>query len=137
MLSSQQILKTKKLRITAIRQQVLELLMDRDSAVSQRSIEEDLEEFDRITLYRTLKSFEEKGIIHKISDGSGVNKFAMCSDCDEHHHHHDHVHFHCNKCEETYCLEEMQMPSFTNKTNHQIEEFNIVLKGKCEKCTSV
>lgn len=134
MSESKQILKKKNLRVTAMRQQILDLMLNAKAAVSQKSIESDLKEFDRITLYRTLKSFEEKGIIHKIEDGTGLHKFAMCADCDEHHHHDEHVHFNCNQCGDTFCLEEMEPPSFVNKTKHRIEQFNIVLKGTCEMC---
>ena len=35
---------------------------------------------DRITIYRTLKTFEEKGIVHGIEEGTTEVKYALCQE---------------------------------------------------------
>jgi len=115
--SAEQILKEKQLRQTPVRVKMLSVLVD------------------RITLYRTLKAFEEKGIIHKIEDGSGISKFALCiDDCNEDHHHDEHVHFHCNDCGDTFCVEEVEVPYVQAPKKHKVKTMSIILNGTCENC---
>ena len=58
--------------------------------------------FDRVTLYRTIKQFEEKGLIHEVIDTKGQAKYALCvTECTTHEHHDDHLHFHCSQCDRT------------------------------------
>ena len=89
----QEILDKQELRKTPARQSVLGFFLKQTFAIGHSTLEKELSTFDRVTLYRTLASFEEKGIIHKILDDSGVVKYALCSSCDSHHHHDEHVHF--------------------------------------------
>lgn len=129
------ILKSRDLRTTAVREKVLELFLKAPKAITNRDIELEFDHIDRITLYRTLKAFEEKGLIHKIDDGSGTPKFAKCIDnCDESHHHDDHVHFHCNDCGDTFCIEEVEVPYIKSPSKHLVKKTNIVLNGTCESC---
>ncbi len=129
------ILKSRELRATNVREKILELFIDAPKAITHRDIELAFDYIDRITLYRTLKAFEEKGLIHKIEDGSGVAKYARCIDnCDEDHHHDDHVHFHCNDCGDTFCVEEVEVPYIKSPSKHLVTKTTIVLNGTCEQC---
>ena len=106
------LLKAKKLRVTDFRLNVLEVFQAHTNAISVEQIEESLGEFDRITLYRSLKSFKEKGLIHEIILPNNTRRLALCSDaCEEHEHHHEHVHFQCEKCNEIFCVD---IPNFPN-----------------------
>ncbi|GIV38828.1 MAG: hypothetical protein KatS3mg033_0628 [Thermonema sp.] len=73
-----QILASRRLRRTAAREQVLLCFLSSDFALSQHDLEEALPSFDRVTLYRTLKTFTEEGIVHKIPDDSGIPRYALC-----------------------------------------------------------
>jgi len=67
-----------ELRKTNIRKEVLESFISSEGrALSHSQLELMLEDTDRVTLYRTLKTFEQKGIIHQAVDGSGIMKFAL------------------------------------------------------------
>lgn len=132
-----QILNSNKLRKTAVRIQVIEILLNNNRALSSSEIEEKFDYIDRITLYRTLKTFEEKGIIHKAIDGSDIQKYALCNDdCSEHDHHDEHIHFHCEMCHTTMCLDipvkqEVKLPAgFTGESTH------VVVKGHCNECVN-
>lgn len=130
------ILKSHQLRNTSFRQQVLMLFLDNASrALSQASIEASLGEYDRITLYRTLKSFEQSGIIHKALDVGDETKYALCQDdCDTHHHSDDHPHFLCLKCGETYCLDQLKIPDFKLPDNYKLQDVQLALSGLCNRC---
>ncbi len=130
-----QILSRNNLRKTRVRLHVTRALLESERALSASEIEEGAGHIDRITLYRTIRTFEEKGIIHKAIDGSDTPKYALCSDvCTEHEHHDDHVHFHCEMCHTTICLDiparqQMELPDgFVKASTH------VLVKGYCSRC---
>lgn len=133
-----EILRKKKLRVTPFRKEVLDIFLNNEHAISIQDIEEALEDFDRITLYRTIKSFTNKGVIHEIVMPGDVRKLALCDGVCDHDsglHEHDHIHFQCRICEEIYCVEvdhfpKMEVPGFI------IEEQEIQAKGICNKCNA-
>ena len=102
--SSIKILKESGLRMTEVRKKVLALFLASKNALSLPTIESSFEKLDRITLYRTLKAFENKGIIHKAIDGTNNPKYALCKKkTDTREHHENHAHFHCTSCKKTIC----------------------------------
>ncbi len=123
------------LRKTAVRIQVLAYFLESDTAISHGQLEKEMEDTDRVTLYRTLKSFEETGIIHKAIDGTEVARYALCAgECEHHHHEDDHAHFHCGKCCETVCLDEVVVPMVNLPQGFQQESAHLIINGICEKC---
>ncbi|HTE08621.1 MAG TPA: transcriptional repressor, partial [Flavitalea sp.] len=61
------LLKKNQLSVTGSRKRILELFLVSEGALAHADIEKMTEEkFDRVTVYRTLQSFMEKGIIHTI-----------------------------------------------------------------------
>ena len=142
MRDSIQILEANGLSKTKVRKRVLELFLDSEVALSLPDITEALQqskELDRITLYRTLKAFEEKGIIHKAVDGTQHPKYAMCeADCSEHSHHDNHAHFHCTACDTTICLDDVPTPTIPNvPSGYAIAETTLILAGTCSKCSAL
>ena len=130
-----QLLREHGLRVTGVRTKVLKIFFDADAALAHGDIESKMEEVDRITLYRTLKSFEDKGLIHKAIDGSDKPKYALCQDkCDEHEHHDHHAHFHCDDCGNTYCLDEVEAPTVKAPGGFRVANTHLVVTGKCENC---
>ena len=133
-----QVLDNHALRKTAMRMDVLQVFLDKEEiALSNQELEAELEDSDRVTLYRTLKTFEKKGIIHQAIDGSGINKYAMChADCTEHEHVDDHAHFHCTQCGKTLCLEEIDVPQVDVPPGYQVQTSYMVIQGQCNQCDS-
>lgn len=132
------ILAGKNLSQTKFRTQLLDIVSAKNYALSQKEIEEDLGEFDRITLYRTIKLFLEKGILHSISI-HGETKYALCShDCsaDKNYHVHNHIHLFCKSCENVFCIEASSQPQTINAPNVQIDNLEIQADGICENCLS-
>lgn len=131
------ILKSHNIRVTQNRIDILAMFRNSDIALSQGVIESKINGLDRITLYRTLKTFESEGIIHQAIDGSGVTKFAMCQDnCSSVVHLDDHAHFHCTQCDKTVCIEPVKISDFKLPESFHLESAHLVLKGKCDDCSS-
>jgi Fur family ferric uptake transcriptional regulator len=134
MKDAESILVQKGIRPTAMRLLILEYLQQQPSATGLRSLENTFDHADRITIYRTLKTFEENGVIHKIIDGSEEAKYAVCFEgCDESHHHDMHAHFKCRACHETFCLPEpVRLPILP--AGFRVEEMSLVASGLCPRC---
>ncbi len=132
----EELLKKYHLRNTDCRVKILESFQQFDFALSQGFLEEELKHsFDRVTIYRTLKSFLENGLIHKILDNEGGIKYALCSDdCSGGDHHHSHVHFKCEVCGQTVCLEKSTIPDVKIPKNFLVDEVNVLVSGICGKC---
>jgi len=136
MSSPHSILRSHQLRITDCRLAILREFLDKNIALSHADLEETLNnEFDRVTIYRTLKTFLENDLIHKVLDDSGATKYAFCSHGEEAHvHNHEHVHFKCEKCEETTCLEAISLPTISLPKGFEKKEMSLLVQGICEKC---
>ena len=115
---------------------VLDFISNNKHAVSLKDLENGLESTDRVTLFRTLKTFEEHKIIHSIDDGTGSIKYAICNDSCECGYPQDvHIHFYCKVCDETQCLPKVKVPAMNLPTGFSPEEANVVVKGVCNKCS--
>jgi len=127
-------LKIRNIKPTAMRELVLKVLTEQDRAISLADLEQKFDNADKTTLYRTLKTFEENKLIHSIDDGTGSVKYALCKETCQCHPEDLHVHFLCTKCQQTYCLNDISIPSIDLPTNFKLETINIVVKGICSNC---
>ena len=131
-----QLLESKGIRPTAMRLMTYKRLAELEVAISLGDLEKDFKVSERSTLFRTMKAFEEKGIVHQIEDGTGVIKYALCEENCECEVGNDlHLHFHCNNCNETVCLTEHKIPHINLPDGYITEDINLVVKGICEKCS--
>lgn len=128
------ILKQHDLRITNCRQAVLSTFLSASGALSTPELETSLSEFDRVTLYRTLHSFTEKGILHIIPDDSGAARYGICHEtCSPEEHQHNHVHFKCDDCGIISCLTDQHIPKIA-VPGYKIVDVNMILRGLCQSC---
>ena len=132
-----EILKVHQLRTTTCREDVLLAFINKKNALSHGDLEGLLgENYDRVTIYRTLKTFLEKGIVHKVLDEEGM-RYALCTtQCSDEKHQHDHVHFKCNACGQTNCLENLHIPHVNLPAGYQAVTFNLLIQGICANCTA-
>ncbi len=82
------ILITKQINPTAMRLLVLEYVLKQKASISLSDLEKEFERSNRTTLYRTLKTFEEMGMIHNIKDGAeavidAASAFVLFKDKDK------------------------------------------------------
>ncbi len=130
------ILRKNQLSITGSRKSILELFLGSDGALAHADIEKRTgEKFDRVTVYRTLQSFMEKGIIHTIPTSDNSIRYALCKDdCTEGHHHDNHVHFLCNDCGKTICLDTVTVPDVKLPKGFKPLERQMIVSGICGDC---
>jgi Fur family transcriptional regulator, ferric uptake regulator len=131
-----EILKKNQLSVTAGREKILELFINSRGALAHADIEKNIQAgFDRVTVYRTLQTFVEKGIIHHIPTTDNSIKYALCKDnCEAGHHHDNHVHFICDKCKKTVCLDEITVPPIQLPQGFTPKYAEMVVTGICSDC---
>ena len=124
------------LKKTAIRTKILDIFLKHDFALSAMDILAAMPQGqDKVTVYRALASFEEKGLIHRASEDSSGVKYAICSHhCPQETHAESHAHFVCNECRNTYCLEEVKVPEIKVKGDFAIQQAHYTLSGICSHC---
>jgi Fur family transcriptional regulator, ferric uptake regulator len=132
------ILKRNKLSVTASREKILNLFLEQTGALAHGDIEKRAgEKFDRVTVYRTLQTFVEKGIIHTIPTADNSIRYALCKDdCEEGHHHDHHIHFVCTNCNNTYCLDNVVTPEIKLPQGYAARQIEVVVEGICRDCNN-
>lgn len=130
------LLRISKLSVTDTRVKVLDLFFNSSGALEHNDFEKlDGAAFDRVTIYRTLQTFLDKGIIHKIPTTDTSIHYALCKDnCSEHHHQDHHIHFKCDHCDETLCLEDISIPSIQLPNGYAASNVEVIVSGVCPNC---
>jgi Fur family transcriptional regulator, ferric uptake regulator len=133
------ILKRNSLSVTGSREKILGLFLDQQGALAHGDIEKKAgEKFDRVTIYRTLQTFVEKGIIHTIPTADNSIRYALCKDdCKEGYHHDHHVHFVCTNCNITYCLDDVVTPELKLPKGYTSTHIEVVAEGICKNCKTM
>src|ERR1043165_1403676 len=132
------IVRRNSLSVTESRKKILTLFLNMPGALAHGDIERKAgEKFDRVTVYRTLQTFAEKGIIHTIPTSDNSVRYALCkNNCSEGHHHDNHVHFTCSNCNTTYCLDEAVVPTLDLPSGFSLTSMEIVATGICKNCNA-
>jgi len=133
-LKARRILKTAKLYCTAGRVAVLRILLRANKPLRQGEIGRQLgkKRFDKVTIYRTLESLLEAGLVHKAFLDERARHFELARNCSETQ---CHPHFTCTSCGNTHCLTEMSIPKV--KSMHKgflIHRQQTRLEGLCPAC---
>lgn len=133
-----ELLRNGGMSITANRVQILGLFFKQTgNALRHADIESALNDMDRVTIYRTLHTFLEKGLLHTVPNTDGNAMYALCKEeCHEGHHHDDHVHFLCNRCGVTTCLDGLVVPQVNLPQGFAAQQTEMIISGTCNACNS-
>lgn len=127
-----EILRNANLRVTSCRSSLLELLLDTEDPLTQKELMQALEEqgFNRVTVYRALRTFLDATIVHRIVTEDRTWRFAitLCG-----HRGHCHPHFTCRQCGRIRCLDGVAIPAL-DLEDHRIEARAMYLWGVCPNC---
>lgn len=133
------LLSQKDLKVTKVRLLVLNILLQNRAAMSHAEISKIIgeENIDKVTLYRTLNAFVEKGLAHKVATEDRNWLYAVYEENHETHTSEDHAHFVCDECEKIYCFP-VDQTSFEittqKKQGFKIRSREVRLHGLCPIC---
>lgn len=135
-MDKQAYLKKFGLSVTDSRMAILDILMNAEGAIAHADIEKKTQgSFDRVTVYRTMQTFVDKGIVHLVLTTANIVLYALCQDsCSEGHHHDHHVHFNCSSCGITICLDNTLVPPVKLPNGYVQEDVKMIVTGICRDC---
>jgi len=121
---------------TSQRLAVLDILLKATTPLSVNTIRQSLEtkaRIDKVTVYRILTLFRQRGIIREIASAGGANYFEMATLENP-----LHPHFSCRNCGAFTCLAPLpftQAPELIlSKDDYSIDHIEINISGLCACC---
>lgn len=126
-------LSARKVKPTANRILIYRALAEATRPVSLTDLEIALETIDKASIFRTLTMFADHGLVHAFEDGSRSMKYERCT-ASEHAIGDLHAHFYCDKCMQTFCLEDVRVPQASLPAGFVARDINYIVKGLCPNC---
>jgi Fur family ferric uptake transcriptional regulator len=127
-------LKAADLYCTQGRVIILKVLLEAGKPLSQDQVAHcsGLGHFDKVTIYRTLASLLQVGLVHRVFVDKRARHYELAHHCTERQ---CHPHFTCTSCGDTHCLTEISLPMA--KSPHKgfiIRRQQVRLEGLCPAC---
>ncbi len=129
-------------KLTDLRRQVLDLVLQHDGVVKAYQILSDLQQARGSaappTVYRALDFLVEQGILHRVD---ALNGYVVCQHLqDEHHHTQPNVIVTCRDCgrvDEMVALDELQaLRDSCLLRGFELDNQQLLLNGRCTLCVS-
>lgn len=129
------LLTEKKLKHTKNRISVLNFILRSKTPVSAIQLQNNIEEIDKATIYRTLNILRDNEIIRELPAESGAAHYEKACV-----HNPVHPHFQCTDCGRLSCLTPLSFDDSVRISKmaegNKISSVNIIIKGTCEDCTA-
>ena len=130
------LLEKNKLSRTPCRIEIIKALQKSGSALSEPEIREKIsEQFDRTTVYRSLRSFLRQDVIHSITLDGGEVRYALSPKKEVAYSNH-HVHFFCNDCNGVFCISHQAFVTPELPKGFEATNFDLLVHGKCRNCNN-
>lgn len=133
--TAEELLRNASLRATPIRTAILSHLLKKGCPVSHGDLwkRKRIRSFNRVTVYRTLLTLRQRGIVHAVQSTDGVWRYcthaADQSGCPG-----NHPHFVCDRCKSMICLLGQTMPFVEVPEGGVVRAKQFVLYGSCPDC---
>lgn len=128
------------LKVTETRIKVLTILAQSKVALTHSDIFSRIgdDELDKVTLYRTLNTFVETGLAHKVATENRKWLYALLLNSNSHSTEaNEHAHFICDVCDRIYCVPltfSNCEPAADKKSGFIIRSHEHRLHGICPDC---
>jgi len=126
------ILKQNGLKITQNRLDVLSIFLGSEKAFTLLDLEKIFYcQHDRSSIFRSLQTYSEKGILEKFCNASGTSIYTLNlnkPDCN------GQSHFKCKDCETVVSLPNLPDEYLQLLGKNKMETMNLLIEGTCENC---
>ena len=129
-----QLLEEHDIKPTANRIVVVEALASSMLPQSLAELERRIQTIDKSNIFLALTLIREQHLVHTIVGGNDGTRYELCH---SHSHDHDddqHPHFYCELCQQTYCLDGVEVPQLDVPQGFKIRSVNYIIKGICPHC---
>lgn len=132
----QSLLKESSLAVTPARVALLEVLQKEKKPVDVQTIIDSLEkkqiEVNRVTVFRIINAFVEKGIVHKLEFSEGKARYELSSLP----HHHHAICTNCGKVQDIEdCEVEKNEKKVSDNLSFTIQSHRLEFFGLCKSCS--
>ncbi len=124
----------KGIKPTANRILVYRELAMAEHPMSLSDLEQRLISLDKSSIFRVLTLFLEHDAVHTFSDGRGVLHYELCTSRGTCNHGDSHLHFYCESCQQSFCLEDIPLPTIELPEGFSPHSVSFVIKGECPGC---
>ncbi len=131
-----QLLEEHDIKPTANRIVVVEALASSMLPQSLAELERRIQTIDKSNIFRALTLFREQHLVHTIEGGNDGTRYELCHSHSLDHDDDQHPHFYCEVCQQTYCLDGMEVPQLDVPQGFSIRSVNYIIKGICPHCQS-
>lgn len=123
-------------RRTSFRIELLQIFIESKHGLSFKDIKGKITSTqDKVTIYRGIDAFLEKGLIHQVPTTGTSPKYAVtASPGSKDASNHQHAHFICQKCNNTFCLEDVDLPELKSIGGFEVNKSKLTLEGHCPNC---
>jgi Fur family ferric uptake transcriptional regulator len=131
---ARQMLRDARLYCTEPRLAILQVLMQAARPLRQDQVAEQLtlRALNKVTVYRTLESLIEVGLVHRAFTYERAWYFELADRCTEHQ---CHPHFTCTSCGVTHCLTDILLPmAKIPQKGFVVNRQQVRLEGLCPAC---
>lgn len=126
-------IKSASLSVTPARIATMQLFESHEKPLDAQHLFDHLQKdlaIDRVTVFRILNAFVEKGLIRKIEFGEGKARYELNNE--------DHHHFICTSCGDITDVQDTVMMKYIKelekKYSFMIKEHSLEFFGQCSKC---
>ncbi len=130
------LLRESNVRATARKRALLAAIMERDAPFSAHDLYEQVSggmSVDLATVYRTLSSFEDAGVVRQVESADGVRLYEIAC-----RHNPVHPHFRCERCRKIECLDSLASGDRKHIVRYagpaEVREIAITFTGICRAC---
>lgn len=128
-----QLLRQKAQRVTEKRVALLAFLMKSPRAYALSDLEKELAvTVDRVTVYRTLHTYEGVGLVLRMINHRGVGMYMFNHEA--HNDTQDHFHLSCRSCHQVVCLPRLPYDYLKQLDAYEIESMHFLMDGVCSAC---
>lgn len=89
---------------------------------------------DKSGIFRALTLFRDHHLAHVIEDGAGALRYELCHSHGGEEDDDLHVHFFCERCQRTFCLDGVPVPSVAVPPGFTVTSASHIVKGICPEC---
>ena len=122
------------IRPTANRLLLVKVLSKAEHPLTMKELEDLVDTIDKSNIFRTLSLFRDQHLVHVLQDGADAVRYELCHSHEEDHDDDLHAHFYCERCRQTFCLNDMPVPQVDLPKGYRMNTINYLIKGICPNC---
>ena len=122
------------IRPTANRLLLVKVLSKAEHPLTMKELEDLVDTIDKSNIFRTLSLFRDQHLVHVLQGGADAVRYELCHSHEEDHDDDLHAHFYCERCRQTFCLNDIPVPQVDLPKGYRMNTINYLIKGICPNC---